>query len=179
MPEKFRIDDRTFKDLILYVSARLQDDPAFGETKLNKALFFSDFEAFRLLGEPITGAEYQRNHHGPTARIYTILRDQMIRDGEIETDTQIIGGYKQATIRPAAEPTTEFTRQQLEIVDEVVDQLRKYTNRQASDESHKHAAGWRAMEHGQTISYSSAIVDPTELTDEQLQTLRRRIGLAA
>lgn len=175
----FRIDDRVFKDLILYISARLEDDPAFGETKLNKALFFSDFEAFRLLGEPITGAEYQRNHHGPTARIFTILRDQMVGAEEIETETRIIGGYNQSTLRPLVTPTTEFTDEQREIIDAVLDQLRKYTNRQASDESHKHAAGWRAMRQGETIPYSSAILDPTELTYEQLQRLRSRIGLAA
>ena len=179
MPPTFRIDDRTFKDLILYVSARLQDDPSFGETKLNKALFFSDFEAYRLLGAPITGAQYQRNLYGPTARIFTILRDQMVRDEEIATETQVIAGYNQTVIKPLIEPTTDFTQPQREIIDAVIEQLRRFTNKQVSDESHERAAGWRAMDQGETIPYSSAIIDPTPLSEGQHQNLRRLVGLAA
>jgi uncharacterized phage-associated protein len=177
-PVNFKIDDRRFKDLILYVSARLQDDPSFGETKLNKILFFSDFESFRLRGEPITGAEYQRNHHGPTARIFTILRNQMVNADEITTDLVEIGGYRQTVVRPLIDPTTEFTQDEREIIDGVIEKMRKYTNKEVSDKSHEFAAGWRAMEQGQTIPYSSAIIDPTPLPDDLLAKLRELVTVS-
>jgi hypothetical protein len=177
--QSFKIDDRKFKDLILYVAARLQDDPSFGETKLNKTLFFSDFEAYRLLGEPITGAEYQRNHYGPTARIFTILRDQMLRDGEISVEPRIIAEYTQNVITPLAGPQTGFSPEQREIIDAVIERMRPFNNVQVSDKSHEHSAGWRAMKSGATIPYSSAIIDPTPLSDTQRTNLRSRVGLAA
>jgi hypothetical protein len=179
MALSFNIDDRKFKDLVLYISARLQHDPSFGETKLNKSLFFSDFEAFRLLGDPITGAEYQRNHYGPTARIYTILRDQMVREGEISVEPRIIAEYKQNVITPLMAPQTEFSTDQLVIIDAVVEKMRQFNNVQVSDESHEHSAGWRAMKQGEAIPYSSAIIDPDPLSDSQRANLRKLVGLAA
>jgi len=37
------IDERKFKELILYVADKCSDDPDFGAVKLNKILFYSDF----------------------------------------------------------------------------------------------------------------------------------------
>ena len=36
--------------------------------KLNKLLYRADFEAFRLLGHPITGETYEKQEFGPVAR---------------------------------------------------------------------------------------------------------------
>lgn len=51
-------DSRRLKELMLYVSERLFDDPSFGAVKLNKVLYFSDLIAYSSLGHPITGATY-------------------------------------------------------------------------------------------------------------------------
>src|SRR5438034_140375 len=87
--------DRRFKDLLLYVAERLGDDPTFGETKLNKVLFFSDFQAFRVLGRPITGAEYQRNIYGPTARLYTVMREKLLRWGQLKVERRMVVDHVQ------------------------------------------------------------------------------------
>lgn len=62
MPE---FDQKRFEEVVLYIAERTKDDPDFGNTKMAKVLFYSDFEAFRELGESITGAEYQAWDHGP------------------------------------------------------------------------------------------------------------------
>jgi|SRR5271169_6899363 len=54
-----------FKELMLYAAEKSVEDPAFGATKLNKILFFSDFLCFGLAGHSITGASYQRLKNGP------------------------------------------------------------------------------------------------------------------
>jgi hypothetical protein len=39
------MDDRKMKELILYLASKSEDDPRFSSTKLNKLLFYCDFEA--------------------------------------------------------------------------------------------------------------------------------------
>lgn len=179
--ENLEFSERRFNDLLLYVSEKMADDPTFGETKLNKALFFSDFEAYRILGRPITGAEYQKNFYGPTARLYTIMRDRLLQTGQIKVERKLVGDHVQDIVSPdqVRANTDQFSTEELQVIDAVINALRSYTNREISDESHKKAAGWRAMEMGETIPYSSAIIDPEPLEPAQLEKLRELLGVAA
>jgi len=52
-----KYDDSKFKELLLYVAEQSVGDPHFGKTKLNKILYYIDFQAHGVLGEPVTGAE--------------------------------------------------------------------------------------------------------------------------
>ena len=65
-PAKY--DERKPGELIVLIASLSRDDPAFGDVKLNKLLFFSDFLAYTNLGQPITGAEYQKLDFGPARR---------------------------------------------------------------------------------------------------------------
>jgi hypothetical protein len=175
---EFKIDDGKFKDLLLYVAQQLADDPNFGETKLNKALYFSDVEAYRYLGKPITGAEYQRNRFGPTARVFTILRDQLIRDGWLRTEKRRVIDYEESVPIAVGEPNlSRFTEAELEIIDRVIAELRAYSNIGASDLSHERSAGWRAHKQGETIPYFTWLIDPEPADDEAVAFLRRAEGL--
>jgi Protein of unknown function (DUF4065) len=164
-PERFDFDQRKFKDLLLYVAEQLGDDPTFGETKLNKVLFFSDFEAYKMLGRPITGAEYQKNKFGPTARLYTVMRDELIRWNQLRVERKMVVDHVQDVVAPhAIKPNlAQFSKAELKIVDAVIAEMRQYTNTEASDESHKRSAGWLARKLGETIPYSSALVNPEPL----------------
>jgi hypothetical protein len=175
---EFEFNERRFKDLLLYVSQQLANDPTFGETKLNKTLFFADFEAFRLLGEPITGAEYQKNKFGPTARRYTVMRDELIRWDQLDVERRLVVDHVQDVLKPKnIKPNTEqFSDEELEIVDRVIAEMRQYTNTEASDESHKRSAGWRARDFGETIPYSSALINPEPLDAHALAGLRTKIS---
>ena len=46
-----------FRELLVYVSKKCEDDPTFGAVKLNKILYYADFAAYRQGGKPITGAQ--------------------------------------------------------------------------------------------------------------------------
>ena len=53
--------DSRLGEAILYVAERLADDPAGrGAVKLNKILWWADFESFRERGRSVTGAVYQK-----------------------------------------------------------------------------------------------------------------------
>ncbi len=66
--ETKRPDQSKFNELVLYILNRTKGDPSFGRTKVAKVLFYSDFEAYAEQGEPITGAVYERQPHGPFPR---------------------------------------------------------------------------------------------------------------
>jgi hypothetical protein len=174
----YRLDERRFRDLVLYVSAALHDDPNFGSTKLNKVLFFSDTDAFLRLGHPITGAEYQKNHHGPTARRYVPLLNEMARLGLVTLRRETIGGHEQIVTTPLMEPDlTQFSPDELAIVDDVVEDLRSRTNVETSDLSHLRSAGWQAMELGETIPYRTAIISTEPVDEDVVNHFRRLEGL--
>ena len=52
-------DAKKFCELVLYIAKRSEDDPRFCAVKLNKIMYYSDFGAYRRLGQSITGANYQ------------------------------------------------------------------------------------------------------------------------
>jgi hypothetical protein len=172
-----RINERRFKDLLLYGSTRLADDPTFGETKLNKFLFYCDFSAYRQLGAPITGAEYQKNLYGPTARRYPVLRDELIRTGQLEVERRMVADRAQDVAKPLVEANMdEFSPQEMAIIDSVAEDLRGRTNKQVSDQSHEREAGWRAKRLGETIPYSSALISLEPLSKKALDALRRLVA---
>src|ERR1700681_2509891 len=51
--------------MLLYVAHKLTGDRCNGKTKIHKILFFSDFEAFRLTGQSISGEDYIKYDQGP------------------------------------------------------------------------------------------------------------------
>lgn len=173
---EFELDEQRFKNLLLYVTESLSDDPTFGETKLNKVLFFSDFEAFKHLGRPITGAEYQKNKYGPTARRYTVMRDELIRWDQLRAERRMVVDHVQDVLRPHnIKPNVDqFSPDELQIVDSVIEEMRQYTNTEASDESHKRSAGWLAQDPGETIPYSSALINPEPLDPAALAGLKTK-----
>jgi uncharacterized phage-associated protein len=175
---EFSFNERRFKDVILYAAERLADDPTFGETKLNKVLFFADFEAFRLLGEPITGAEYQKNKYGPTARRYTVMRDELLRRDAIEVERRVVVDHVQDVVRLRPEGVRanmdQFSEAERELLARVIAEMRKYTNTEVSDESHKKSAGWLTRDLGETIPYSSALINPEPLDAAALAGLKTK-----
>jgi hypothetical protein len=175
---EFSFDERRFKDLVLYISKQLADDPTYGETKLNKILFFSDFEAYRVLGRPITGAEYQKNLYGPTARLYTVMRDELLRWGQLLVERRLVVDHVQDVPKPFnIEPNmTQFAAAEIEIVDRNIVEMRQYTNTEVSDLSHERSLGWRVLDFGETIPYSSGIINLEPLDESRLAVLRERLS---
>jgi hypothetical protein len=168
---EIQFNERRFKDLLLYVAKSLANDPTFGETKANKVLFFSDFEAYRRLGEPITGADYQKNLYGPTARRYPVLRDELLRWGQLKVERRLVADHVQDVLIPLdIEPNMkQFSSEEVAIVDAVIEEMRQYTNIEVSDLSHERAAGWDLVELGDSIPYHSALISTKQPSEEMFR----------
>jgi hypothetical protein len=61
-------DDRRMKQLVLYLTAKLEGDPGFSAAKLNELLFYCDFTAYQQLGRSITGYSYHKLPSSPVPK---------------------------------------------------------------------------------------------------------------
>ncbi|MDH5642316.1 MAG: Panacea domain-containing protein, partial [Nitrospira sp.] len=68
-----------FKELILYVASQCEQDTYWNSTKLNKILFYSDFLAYKVNGQSITGADYFALERGPAPKALVPIREGMIK----------------------------------------------------------------------------------------------------
>ena len=73
-------NEKKFRELILHIASKCEGGRYRNTTKLNEILFYSDFLAHKLLGEPITGAEYFALPYGPAPKRLLPIRKEMERE---------------------------------------------------------------------------------------------------
>lgn len=147
---------RKFAELLLYVAEESEDDPRFGATKLNKILYFSDFEAFGILGSPITGATYRRLERGPAPLEILPVLSQLQREGEAARVETRYFHLTQKRVKPLRSPDLSlFRADEIAIVDSVIYELRTLNASEVSALSHLEV-GWQIARDGEVIPYHSA-----------------------
>lgn len=169
----FPFEREKFWELILYIAHRCEGDDGFGDTHLNKTLFFSDAFALQYLGRPITGARYQKLPQGPAARALLPVRQEMVDRGEVkvrmEGKTRITSGLRKP------DPTV-FREEELKLVDAVIELLRGKTAHTVSVESHLNSPGWNLVEIGEDVPLESQMISTNDIA---LSTLERGRELSA
>ena len=147
--------EEKFRELILYIAERSAGDPRFGAVKLNKILYYSDFNAYRRLGASITGATYQKLPEGPAPREMLPQREILINDGRIEIEHRPYFNEVQQRINVRKKSNYEFSGEERAIVNEVIEFMGPMSGREASDYSHREL-GWLLAELGEEIPYETA-----------------------
>jgi hypothetical protein len=166
-------DKGKFKQLVLLLAERSADDPRFGAVKLNKLLYYCDFEAYRLLGHPISGARYQKEPLGPVAPDWVWIQDEMLRDEQIEFVRRRRGDHDQvATVAKHRPRVEDFSAEELRIVDRAIAALRELDASGVTEWSHESSVGWRVQEIGQAIPYVSAVIKLEPLSEEDRAEVR-------
>ncbi|MCX6557705.1 MAG: DUF4065 domain-containing protein [Candidatus Aminicenantes bacterium] len=162
--------NQKFKELILYISKQCERDDKFGATKLNKLLFYCDFEAYRQWGKSITGKEYQKLAEGPAPRCMLPVRDEMINiDKSLSISPTPFHNLKQDRFIPLREPNTKlFKKEEIELINEIIEKYRDFNGREISFESHKFI-GYRIMEFNETIPYSLALIGNRPPTEKEIE----------
>lgn len=163
------IDDRKFRELILFVARETEDDRSCGATKLNKILFYADFRAYEQLGRSITGERYQKLEHGPAPRRMVPVAEAMTSDGCCAWDEQDYFGFSLRKLVPLREPDLSlFSAPEIDLARRVVRELAPLNATEVSDLSHRFA-GWQATEIGEDIPYATVFVDePRPFTADEL-----------
>ena len=162
-------DERKFRELIVYISMRSEDDKRFGAVKLNKLLYYSDFRAYSSLGQSISGATYQHLQEGPAPRELLQVRESMAGVDVILESRPYFGGTIQERVAPKRPPDLSvFSLEELRIVDDVLAEFLNMNARQISKYSHEEY-GWKLTEEGETIPYASAYFSAEPLTETQIK----------
>jgi hypothetical protein len=169
-----------FKELILYVASRLEDDPSFGATKLNKVLFFSDFLFYRNTGHAITGATYQRLDRGPAPVQLLPVQAELQQEGSAVLVERKHFNYPQRRLLALRDADLSlFTAEEVSLVDEVIELLRHRTAAEVSTFSHVEVLGWQIAGDREEIPYRAALLAAEPLTPADIrrgQELARQHG---
>lgn len=175
-----RYDEDTFAEALLLVSQLLVDDPAGGAIKVNKILFFADFEHVRQHGRPLTGADYQKLEHGPAPRRLLPVREQLEATGAARVVEEQHQGFRQIRLLPQREPDlTRFSDDELETLRRVATKLRGRSGTSVSEQSHEDV-GWQMVGLHESIPYEAAYLRPAVVSERVRQhahQLAARLGL--
>jgi hypothetical protein len=172
MPE-FKEDK--FEELVIYISEKCTDDPAFGATKLNKILYFADFYAYGESGAPITGATYAKLPRGPAPRQLVPVREKLVSTGDVCMRKATYHGYPQERMIPTREANLDlFTAKEIALVDDIIQKLWGINAADISDYTHR-LAGWRIAEDDGDIPYESVFISDEGLTRDDMDRAKELV----
>lgn len=157
-------NDTKFRELLLYVAERSEDDPSFGKTKLNKIFYYADFYAYGIFGSPITGATYQKRDYGPVPKQIASVRSKMQASGEMHFEHVSRFGRRQDRMVADRNPDLSvFSPDEKELIDDIIDALRDQNGKEVSDLSHKQM-GWILADDFEEIPYHTVFLDGGPIT---------------
>lgn len=155
-------DEHKFCELLVHLAHESVGDPHFGKTKLNKLLYYIDFDAYRSLGAPVTGATYQRRPFGPVPKEIPAARAKLAEEGALGHEVIDRFGFRQERYVALRRPDVSvFSAPELQIIDDVLTALRSMNGKEVSELSHQ-TVGWRVARDNDVIPYESAFLDPTQ-----------------
>jgi hypothetical protein len=142
-------------EAVLYVSKACEQASNFGLVKLNKIVWWADFESFAQRGQPVTGRQYQRLKQGPAPVEMLPVLNELQAGGLLAIKRIPQGDYEEQ--RPVAlqDPVlTFFSPQDLQFLDRAIAVYWDKTGKEASDISH--GAAWSSREDGESMPYELA-----------------------
>jgi uncharacterized phage-associated protein len=178
MHERFNFDREKFKDVVHFVVSYINATDgrdALGNTKLHKVLYYSDVLHFLDKGKPLTGADYQRQRFGPTARHLSSALRELEQEKRISVSHRNYYGYKKCEYDALKEfGSNRLSTEEIDLVKHMVDFVCKHTAHEISEFSHDDA--WSSVPMGERIPYYAAYaMFPAEITEEDIQEASREM----
>ncbi len=144
-----------FKEVLLYILARVGARPNIGETVLYKILYFIDFDYYEKYEEQLIGATYIKNKYGPTPTHFRKLIESMEENGDLVRVAKEYYNYPQTKYLPCREPDISIlSATELETINDVLNRLGEMNATQISEYSHKDIP-WIITGDGFQIDYES------------------------
>ena len=165
-----------FKELILYVARKSEGDERFGAGKLNKILFFIDFDHYHDTGKSISGERYQRIQRGPApVLLKPVLREMEDDDKTLTIKRVALGGPYKDQARAVAlrdAKTSLFTTDELRRIDATIE---KYWQLNASEIAARayELPGVKVAGEGEEIPYQTAMISTKPWTREDTARAQR------
>lgn len=147
------MDKAKYENAILLLAQRV---PNLGRVKLNKLLYFADFDHFEKYGSPITGDTYINNDLGPVPMHVQDLLNTMEREKKVAVTEEQVIDYVRYSLQPLVEPKVEvFAATEMDMLCSVASKWGPHTSRELVIASHGEAP-WIATRKGETIPYPLA-----------------------
>jgi len=144
-----------FREVLLYVLDKIGSKANIGETVIYKLLYFIDFNYYEKFEEQLIGAQYIKNHFGPTPIEFQKVVDRMAEEGEIEKVKSKYFQYPQAKYLPLRKPDLgNIKARELEVIDDVLNSLSDMNATQISQYSHGDVP-WKTAKDGEFIEYEA------------------------
>jgi uncharacterized phage-associated protein len=167
----FQADDEKLRELMLYICRKSINDETFSSVKLNKLLYHSDFTAFRLLGEPITGQEYHAIQFGPAPRRMVPIIREMEASNALITVEQMYFTKSQRRHVPCVPPVLDkFSGAEIALVDAVIEEHRHENASEISDNSH--GIAWNIVGFKGLIPYEFAYISDDPVSPYVIERTR-------
>jgi hypothetical protein len=145
------------RNLILYVSAKCQHDVFWGATKLNKILARADFGFYEKHRRSITDSNYNALEYGPSPSAVVPTLQELVDEDKLVIQEL---GRQRRPIPLAEYDISDFTAEEISMVDEAIQELRHMDARAASDRSHEFI-GWIAS-RAEAVATGKQVAIPYE-----------------
>lgn len=173
MPVEEIYIDKKDQEAILYIAKKLEEDPNYGATLLNKVLYFADNISYLRHGKTITGFKYVNQDHGPTPRPrdFLKLRNKLIERGELQEKKVDFFGRVQKKYFAQREANIEgFTASEISLIDHVIEVFRdsNINATKASDLTHE-LLNIQLASHFEEIPFYTYLLTQANYTEEDLE----------
>ena len=162
-----------FKQVLLYILAKVGGKPNIGQTVLYKLLYFIDFDYYEKYEEQLIGARYIKNTHGPTPLIFPKIVKELEANGFIEAIKSKFYKYDQTKylINPSISVNlSTLSAQELSHIDEELDRLSDLTATKISDLSHIDTP-WKIAKEKEVLDYEYVFYRPEETSVREYEPL--------
>ena len=148
-----KINKEKYKNAILFFASNV---PNVGRVKLNKLLYFSDFDHFEKYGEPITGETYQNDKLGPVPMHVEQTIKEMESEGQANVVAEAVIDFVRYNLVPRIHYDPRiFKPSEMEVLSAVSEKWGHHTAKELVIASHGEAP-WLATRDGNTIPYALA-----------------------
>ena len=161
-----------YENAILLLSQRVTN---VGRVKLNKLLYFADFDHFEKYGTPITGDTYVNNNLGPVPMLVLEVLARMEHEKKVKVVQEQVFDYVRYSLQPLVPADVSvFGPTEMEILCYTVEKWGPHTAKELVIASHGEAP-WIATRKGEKIPYPLAYYrgkyddSEPELDTERLQ----------
>jgi len=163
------------RQMVLYISLRCETAVRFGLIKLNKILWKADFDAYAARKVPVTGRAYQRLALGPAPKEMKPVLDDLARLGMIEFRQTAFGEgiVEQRPIAKVAPNLSNFSRGDLQFVDDAILYYWDKTGIETSDDSH--GVAWKSRKDKATMYYELSYLSDHPITEDERTAIVRKL----
>ncbi len=127
-----------FKQVLLYVLAKIGARPNIGQTALYKVLYFIDFDYYEKYEEQLIGAKYIKNTYGPSPVMFAKIAEELEKEDKIEKVKTKFHNYDQVKylVNSKELDISSLSSQELEHINWEIRRLEDMTAAQISELSH-------------------------------------------